>query len=62
MDHNHHFRESLGSSPNLGGVQGVSNSILGGVRKSGPHQKSVYLSETVYLKVYILARVDCTST
>ena len=49
---------SVGSNHELGGIHVGRDFILGGVRKSGPHQKSVYLSETVYLKLYILESID----
>ena len=47
---------SVCSNPKLGGKHVGRNFILGGVHKSGPHQKSVYFSETAYLKLYILER------
>ena len=45
----------------LGGVPFGSSSNLGDVRKTCLTGKSVSLSETLFLIVYFLTRVDCTT-
>ena len=45
----------------FGGVHMKYILILGSVRYHCPTGKSVFLSESVYLKVYFLSGVDCTT-